>query len=404
MASTEPADGAEEATLIAQACAGGTAAFARLARRYEAPLARFCYRLIGRVDLADDLQQETLLRAFVSLPQLHDPERFGAWLFGIAANLAKWWWRRQARWPVSLEALAAEYPDVGWERILPDRLQPEQIVEEADQTRRLQEAIAALPADLARPLVLHYLDGLSYAEVADALAVPLSTVKGRLFKSRSRLRQTLGIDFRPVSGERLTKPRRQRRKKGQTSVVPVDSQLIRVIVDRINLPLEEPAVEVVLRHFEQATRKRTREDNPDLTSVAEQVAPILVRAGVRLRATNRQIVLRAVDSSRELFIIVGEAEAVALAVHQQGQTLPRPLSYDLMKALVDAGGLLLTQITVLRLEDTTFYAAITVQQPGGGTLEVDARPSDAINLAVRTGAPIFVAEQLWQQASITLNT
>jgi uncharacterized protein len=66
--------------------------------------------------------------------------------------------------------------------------------------------------------------------------------------------------------------------------------------------------------------------------------------------------------------------------------------------------LLVTQITVLRLEDSTFYAAITVQQPGGGTVEIDARPSDAINLAVRTGAPIFVAEQLWQQASITLNT
>lgn len=87
-----------------------------------------------------------------------------------------------------------------------------------------------------------------------------------------------------------------------------------------------------------------------------------------------------------------------LALQRQGKTTPRPLSYDLMKALVDAGGLLVTQVTVTRLEETTFYAVITVQQPGGNTLAVDARPSDAINLAVRTDAPIFVAEQLLPRA------
>lgn len=354
----------DEALLIGKACDGDRAAFDQLVQRYEAPLARFAYRLIGRVDLADDLKQETLLRAFTSLSHLRDPERFGAWIFGIAANLAKWWWRRQARWPVSLEGLAAEYPDVAWERLLPELPLPEQIIEEAEQTRRLQEAIVALPADLARPLVLHYLDGLSYAEIAEALAVPLSTVKGRLFKSRSRLRQTLGSEFRPALGDRAPKPRRQRRKKGVTGVTPIDSQLIRVVVDRVKAPTEEPTVEVVLPH----------------------------------------VVLREADGSWELPIVVGKNEAMSLALHRQGQMTPRPLSYDLMKALVDAGGLLVTQVAVTRLEDTTFYAVITVQQPGRGAVEIDARPSDAINLAVRTGAQIFVAEQLWQRASITLNT
>jgi hypothetical protein len=184
--------------------------------------------------------------------------------------------------------------------------------------------------------VLHYLDGLSYAEIAEALAVPLSTVKGRLFKSRLRLRQTLGDEFRPVVGERETKARRQRRKQGVTAVAPIASQLIRVVVDRVTAPTGEPTVEVVLPH----------------------------------------VVLREADGPRELPIVVGKNEALSLALHHQGQTTPRPLSYDLMKALVDGGGLLVTQVAVARLEDTTFYAVITLQQPDGNTLELDARPSD----------------------------
>jgi RNA polymerase sigma-70 factor, ECF subfamily len=350
----------DEAVLIAQACAGNAAAFGRLVQRYEPSLARFSYRLIGRVDLADDLRQEALLRAFVSLPQLHNPDRFGAWLFGIAANLAKWWWRRQARWPVSLEGLVAEYPDVAWERLGPSLRLPEQVIEEAEQTRLLQEAIATLPDDLARPLVLHYLDGLSYAEIAAALDVPLSTVKGRLFKSRSQLRQTLGSAFRPTTSEPNQKARRQRRKKGAIDVLPDESHLVPVLVDRIYTAPKESNGEDIRTH----------------------------------------IVLREEHGSRWLPIIVGEAEAIALACHQQGQRVPRPMSHDLMKTLLDAGGLHVTRVAVTRNENSTFYAAISVQQLDGTSQDIDARPSDAINLAVRTGAPIFVTEQVLQTCAV----
>lgn len=396
--------GTDEAALIARACSGDQAAFGQLARRYEGPLARFAYRLIGRVDLAEDLRQETLLRAFVSLPHLRDPGRFGAWLFGIAANLARWWWRRHARWPVSIESLAAEYPDVAWERMLPGAPLPEQVVEDAEQTRRLQDAIKALPGDLAHPLVLHYLDGLSYAEIAVALAVPLSTVKGRLYQSRAQLRQALGTDFRAGSGADTRKPHGNRGKKGVSEVSGVESLLVRVVVERVNTPLEEPTVESVVHLLERTTLSVAGEQGrprPGLTSAAEHVAPLLVHAGVRLKTTSRQILLREAEGARLLPIIVGDVEATGLAVHQQGITVPRPLSYDLMKVLVDTGGVQVTQVTVTRLEETTFYAAITLQQPGGAIVEVDARPSDAINLAARTGAPIFVAAQVLQQAGFT---
>ena len=76
---------------------------------------------------------------------------------------------------------------------------PDQVEETAERSRRLADAIASLPAPLARVVVLHYLDGLNYVEIAAALDVPVSTVEGRLFKSRQRLRTEL-LAARPPRG------------------------------------------------------------------------------------------------------------------------------------------------------------------------------------------------------------
>ena len=165
--------------LVCRARRGDGGAFARLVEVHGPALDGFCRRLMPEPGAAQDLAQETLLRAFESLPRLAAPERFGAWLCGIAANLARWWWRRQARWPLSLDNLAEAYPDVpraAWAASLPAT--PEQVVERAEQTRRLAAAIEALPPALARAVALHYLEGLRYAEAAAALGVPVSTVKG----------------------------------------------------------------------------------------------------------------------------------------------------------------------------------------------------------------------------------
>jgi RNA polymerase sigma-70 factor (ECF subfamily) len=138
---------------------------------------------------AQDLAQEALLRAHGALPRLADPARFEAWLCGIAANLARSWWRRQARAPVSLEGLA---PDAAArEPALRVLRTPEEAAVEAEGARRVRAAVEALPPALGRAVALFYLEGLSYAEVAAALAVPVSTVKSRLFESRARLRLVL---------------------------------------------------------------------------------------------------------------------------------------------------------------------------------------------------------------------
>jgi RNA polymerase sigma factor (sigma-70 family) len=187
--------GAAPIERVREAQRGDTAAFAALVDAHEAALRRFCDRLTGGGAAAEDLAQETLLRAFQALPRLEDPARFGAWLFGIAMNLARVVWRRRRRAPLSLE----ELPGGALQRAggggalwtAPALAAPEDAYARAEQARRLMDAIEALPPQLRHTVLLHYVEDLSYAEVAAAMRVPVTTVKGWLHKSRTRLRRTL---------------------------------------------------------------------------------------------------------------------------------------------------------------------------------------------------------------------
>jgi hypothetical protein len=93
---------------------------------------------------------------------------------------------------------------------------------------------------------------------------------------------------------------------------------------------------------------------------------------------------------RRLLIGVGDAEAAALAFSLQGQEFPRPMTYQLMASLVAAAGSTVRSVRVTGRRDGIFYAQVMLR--GGAT--VDARPSDALNLAAVAGAPVFVAAEL----------
>jgi bifunctional DNase/RNase len=101
------------------------------------------------------------------------------------------------------------------------------------------------------------------------------------------------------------------------------------------------------------------------------------------------MLLKEVDGSRVLPIWIGHPEGSALALQLAGKTLPRPLTQDLMASLVAAAGAHVDRVSVGRFGENTFYAAVTVSAHGESE-EVDARPSDALNLAVRVAAPVFV--------------
>ncbi len=101
------------------------------------------------------------------------------------------------------------------------------------------------------------------------------------------------------------------------------------------------------------------------------------------------VVLRERDGTRRLPMYTGSAEAVALACSLAATEMPRPMTYQLAANLLTAAGSRLTEVRITRLAEGVFYAVVVVEGPGGA-VEVDARPSDALNLAVVSGAPVRV--------------
>jgi hypothetical protein len=103
-------------------------------------------------------------------------------------------------------------------------------------------------------------------------------------------------------------------------------------------------------------------------------------------------------NQRVLPIWIGPAEAQAIVSKMQDIKFPRPMTHDLLRSVIEETGHAVMRVRITRLEDTTFYALIDLDGPVG-PLEIDARPSDAIALALRVGAPIYVAEEVIEQAN-----
>jgi bifunctional DNase/RNase len=109
------------------------------------------------------------------------------------------------------------------------------------------------------------------------------------------------------------------------------------------------------------------------------------------------ILLKEIEGSRRLPIIIGAFEAQAIALEIEGIKPPRPLTHDLLKQIIDNLGGSVLEVIISELRENTFFAKI-VLDVSGLTNEIDARPSDAIALSVRTQTPIFVAESVLELA------
>ncbi len=110
------------------------------------------------------------------------------------------------------------------------------------------------------------------------------------------------------------------------------------------------------------------------------------------------ILLKEIDGNRRLPIIIGHFEAQAIALEMEGIKPPRPMTHDLLKNIIDNLGGTVIEIFINELRENTFHAKIIIDV-SGLTNEIDARPSDAMALAVRTDAPIYVAESVMEAAS-----
>jgi bifunctional DNase/RNase len=111
------------------------------------------------------------------------------------------------------------------------------------------------------------------------------------------------------------------------------------------------------------------------------------------------VLLKTVEGNRFLPIWIGHPEAAAILMKLQNAATPRPMTHDLVTEILMQLDAQVVRVAVTELRESTFYAQVTIQQDGS-EIEVDSRPSDAIALAVRAEAPIFVADEVIEESAI----
>jgi RNA polymerase sigma-70 factor (ECF subfamily) len=319
--------------LVVAARNGDKSAFSALFQRHRPMLQALCLRAVGDAFLADDIVQDAAIQAMLNLDRLRNPQRFGSWLGGIGLNLCRRWLRERSRplradW--SLDVLAggrwASEPAA-------TEADPQDLAEEADLARRVRSAVANLPRGQRASVMLFYLAGLTYAETAAQLGIEIGAVKTRLNKARRALRRDLAELWKETIVEKT--------------------------IDY------EQAVPVRLADV----RRRVAEgDKP------EQFV----------------LMLEEIDGARRLPIWVGKSEAIQAAIQLEKVQVPRPATYAFAASLLQAVGGRLSEVVITKLDEAdTFYAVAVVESSRKQGI-VDARPSDAINLALIMGAPIRV--------------
>ncbi|MDJ0497744.1 MAG: sigma-70 family RNA polymerase sigma factor [Acidimicrobiia bacterium] len=154
-------------------------AFGELVRRHQDFVYGAALRIVRNPVMAQDLAQETFVRAHRALPGFRGQSQVRSWLYRIATNLALNAVQRRREYPTD------DIPD------RPARRDPATDAEAIALRHELEAAVAQLPEKLRKPLVLREFDGMSYQEIADALELPLNTVRTRILRGRRALRDRM---------------------------------------------------------------------------------------------------------------------------------------------------------------------------------------------------------------------
>ena len=124
---------------------------------------------------------------------------------------------------------------------------------------------------------------------------------------------------------------------------------------------------------------------------------------VASKSSNRNLILKEKSADRYLPIWIGNAEADAIGIKLQGVQCTRPLTHDFLCAVIEALGATVKSAVINKLQDDTFYAKVTLVTDRG-EIDLDCRPSDAIAVAVRVDAPVFVDKGVLDTAGIAVKT
>jgi RNA polymerase sigma-70 factor (ECF subfamily) len=175
---TDEADRIYERVLVLQCQTGDDSAFAELIARYVPRMRYYLRKLVGDGSEVDDLLQEVWLDVFRALPRLADPGAFPAWLYRLARDRAFRRLRRRSPYLLGTQHELNDQPD-----------REEEFT--ADDVAWVHAALDRLPPDHREVLVLRFLEGMAYEDVARVIGCPLGTVKSRIYHAKRGLRRAI---------------------------------------------------------------------------------------------------------------------------------------------------------------------------------------------------------------------
>jgi RNA polymerase sigma-70 factor, ECF subfamily len=177
--------------LVTRAVNGREDGFEELVRRYQRPIAAYVYRMVGDYEAALDLTQEVFIKVYNSLKRYRSEFKFSTWIYKIAHNASVDYLRRYGtRGVATTKALVGEFEGEQYELPLESRrLSPEQESERAERCAEIESVVRSLPTVYRELVLLRHSHDMSYDEIADVTALPLGTVKNRLFRAREMMRQ-----------------------------------------------------------------------------------------------------------------------------------------------------------------------------------------------------------------------
>ena len=168
--------------VVEKVLAGDKESYRLLVRRYQDMLFRHALRMTGESDVASDLVQASLVKAYSSIAFCRDRDRFGAWLYRILANACKDYLKSRRRRDVSLD-------DESVQPIAASN--PQADVERSETRGQLQKALAQLPDSMREAFVLKHVEGMAYEEIAVIMNTSVPALKMRVHRAREMLKQLL---------------------------------------------------------------------------------------------------------------------------------------------------------------------------------------------------------------------
>jgi RNA polymerase sigma-70 factor (ECF subfamily) len=181
----------KDKALIESALGGNQGAYKELMERHRSAIYHIVLKIVRDREAVEDLVQETFMKAFASLATYRSEYKFSTWLYRIAANAAIDYLRKKRLKTLSLDAPVHGSDDMGSIDIPDYSYSPEKEIEEREKRISINDAIDSLPEKYRLVIVYRHKDDKSYEEIAEALDIPIGTVKARIFRARELLKKKL---------------------------------------------------------------------------------------------------------------------------------------------------------------------------------------------------------------------